>query len=141
VYRYNKRVCECRIALAILAKSLKVELPEGVKFLRVLSELQEWSGLPLHVLGDLVDSFLPRQDYSSEEIEKLIAPLTLSQLLADIQLQEEVQKANKTYRLYEAAKHVFDEAYRVIHFMEICKSKLEDSDKLVLLGKLMNSSQ
>lgn len=27
--RYNKRVCECRLALAILAKKLKLPLPEG----------------------------------------------------------------------------------------------------------------
>ena len=47
-------------------------------------------------------------------------------------------EANNTFKLYEAARHVFDESYRVINFIQVCKSKLEDKDKLVLLGKLMN---
>lgn len=50
-------------------------------------------------------------------------------------------EANKNFKLYEAARHVFDEAYRVINFIEVCKSNLTDKHKLVLLGKLMNESQ
>jgi hypothetical protein len=72
VFRYNKRVCECRLAINILAKRLKItQIVEGRPH-EILKELEEWSGLPLNSLGSLVDTFLPRKDYSSKEIEEIL---------------------------------------------------------------------
>lgn len=36
---------------------------------------------------------------------------------------------------------MFDEAYRVLSFINVCNSQLDAQSKLALLGKLMNESQ
>lgn len=48
---------------------------------------------------------------------------------------------NEHFALYEAAIHVFNEAYRVNHFINICQSSLSDSAKIKVIGELMNQSQ
>lgn len=50
-------------------------------------------------------------------------------------------QANKTFRIHEAALHVFSEAQRVVEFTRICNSHLPQTDKMKLLGQLMNESQ
>lgn len=64
VFRYNKRVCECRIAVNLLAK--KLGMPGEPKILR---EVEEWAGLGLEALEMLVDGFLQRRDYTPEELQ------------------------------------------------------------------------
>ena len=41
VYRYNKRVCECRLALHVICKNLGIESENW----KILKELQDWSKL------------------------------------------------------------------------------------------------
>lgn len=66
VFRYNKRVCECRLAMNILAKKLKVPKKVEGQPHKILKELEDWSGLPLNSLGSLVDTFLERKDYTAK---------------------------------------------------------------------------
>jgi N-acetylgalactosamine kinase len=94
VFRYNKRVCECRLAVRLAAKRLK--MPGSPK---VLQQLEQWSGLSLDMLGRLVDSFIDRHDYTQQELEGLLGE-HLSDILADIPLHDEVIKANKHFRLW-----------------------------------------
>lgn len=61
VFRYNKRVCECRMAVAILARKLNIPNKIEGESHKILKELEEWSGLPLNTLGSLVDTFLERK--------------------------------------------------------------------------------
>lgn len=68
VFRYNKRVCECRLAINILAKKLNMPKKVEGSSHKILKELEEWSGLPLNSLGSLVDTFLHRRDYSAKDI-------------------------------------------------------------------------
>ena len=58
---------------------------------------------------------------------------------------EIVLACNKEYRIYEAAKHVYEEAYRVLKFIEVCSSTVPSKPKgrhmgysAELLGRLMN---
>lgn len=118
VFRYNKRVCECRIAVRLLAR--KLNMPGKPKILR---EVEEWSKLPLDMLKKLVETFIDHQDYSEGELSALIGePLT--DFLNDIPLYTEVLKANKIFRIWEASKHVFEEANRVLEFIKVCNSNL-----------------
>lgn len=131
VHRYNKRVCECRIAVNLLARKLGMQGSP-----KILKEIQSWSGLPLNTLSKLVLTFIQRRDYSQEELEGLLGQ-PLESILSDIPLHKEVLEANKVYKIWQASTHVFNEAYRVLEYIKVCNSKLLPRDKLTLLGNLM----
>lgn len=57
---------------------------------------------------------------------------SLAETLEDIPSSEIVIACNKEYRIYEAAKHVFEEANRVLKFVEVCNSTLQDQPKGIL---------
>jgi len=51
-----------------------------------------------------------------------------------------VLESNKTYKPFERALHVCEEANRVLRFKEICESNLTNDSKASILGHLMNES-
>ena len=59
VFRYNKRVCECRIAVCLLAKQLK--MPGNPK---ILKAVQTWTGLSLDMMSKDIDQYIQRKDYT-----------------------------------------------------------------------------
>lgn len=89
--------------------------------------------------GKLAESSMERVPYTKEMIENLLGKDVWS-LVSDIQLYKEVLEANDTFNLFEAVKHVFSEAQRVMDLIEICRSTLPDQTKHVFFGKLMNES-
>ena len=62
-------------------------------------------------------------------------------MVADIQRAAEVLEANKEFKIYEAAYHVYSEANRVLEFIEVCRSDKSNKEKVPILGELMNQSQ
>ena len=61
VFRYNKRVCECRIAVCLLAQKLK--MPGNPK---ILKAVEAFSGLSLDVISKDIDELIQRKDYTQE---------------------------------------------------------------------------
>lgn len=92
------------------------------------------------MMSHIVDTFIPRKDYTREELENELG-CHLQEVLKDIAASEIVLKCNTVYNIYGAAKHVYTEAARVLKFIEVCKSHLADDAKGKLLGYLMNESQ
>ena len=94
VFRYNKRVCECRIAVCLLAKQLK--MPGTPK---ILKAVQVWTGLSLDIMSKEIDQHIQRKDYTQEELEAALGQ-PLKEILHDISLHEAVLEANKTYKIW-----------------------------------------
>jgi len=77
-------VCECRIAVCLLAKQLK--MPGSPK---ILKALQEWTGLSLDIMSKDMDQHIQRKDYTQEELEELLGQ-PLKDILSDIPLHQAV---------------------------------------------------
>lgn len=69
--------------------------------------------LSLEEMLPIVDKNLPRKNYTKEELEELLGVGLLS-IIEDIQRAGEVLEANKEFKIYEAAYHVYSEANRVL---------------------------
>ena len=69
--RYNKRVCECTIAVRLLCKKLQLpkEVYEGWK---VLKEVQDHLKLSLANMSHVVDQFIEKRPYAKPELEMLL---------------------------------------------------------------------
>ena len=139
--RYNKRVVECRFGLLII--SLKLGL--GTSFDEVpfknFYELQTKLNYSFEQMLELTREHLKKGGYSIDELKKAMRVDDLSLILKDIPYFSEVLSQNKSFLLYERATHVFAEAARVYQFKAVCEDdSLEEEDKVLKLGKLMNES-
>lgn len=67
IFRYNKRVCECRIATHLLAKNLNIP-KEVYSQWKVLKQLQEHLALSLSEILPVVEKSLPRKEYTQAEL-------------------------------------------------------------------------
>ena len=134
--RYNKRVCECRLALEILKKGLNIKKEEKI---RNLAELQVFLKRNHEEMMILVKENVKEKGYSNEELEKLLGD-TLVNVFHDISNYEVVLSNNTMYFPFERAMHVYQESLRVLKFKEICLSSLSDDEKSVILGELMDES-
>jgi hypothetical protein len=61
----------------------------------------------------VVDQSIPRKDYTKEELETELG-VPLIEIIGDIQRAKDVLDANKYFKIYEAAYHVYSEANRVL---------------------------
>ncbi len=107
VHRYNKRVCECRLASKLLEKEL------NLKPCNRLVEVHRQIGLSLSSMLRLSEAALPNREINSEELSKILGDLNL--ILQDIPLHKEVLLNNLYFHPLKAARHVFSEAQRVAH--------------------------
>ena len=94
VFRYNKRVCQCRLAVRMLAKKLKMPGEQNI-----LRQVEEWSGLSLDMLGQLVETYIDRHKYTCQEIEEVLG-CSLKDILSDIPLFAQVIERNQHFNLY-----------------------------------------
>lgn len=135
--RYNKRVCECRLALLLLKRGLKLKSENSIKN---LAELQKFLGKTHEEMLTLVKEHLKIGGYSVKELEDILEA-SLSELFKDISNHDVVLQNNTEYYPFERAFHVYEESLRVLKFKEICQNtSLNDQDKIFSLGKLMDES-
>jgi N-acetylgalactosamine kinase len=128
-FRYNKRVVECKIAIALI--SLYKNLQTTPK---TLKELQEICG-NLEEMPEIIENSIPSLVYTTEQLENIFN-CPLIDIVKDIPYSELVLSNNKEYKPRQRALHTYSEVKRVYEFREIC---LQDSDPL-RLGQLMNES-
>ena len=135
--RYNKRVCECRFALAIIKKKLNLEENLDIKN---LSQLQNHLKMSFEEVVKIGTENLSEKPYSLSEIEEIIG-VGVENILKDIPYYELVLSSNTEYFPYHRMRHVFEEASRVYQFRDAClEEKFTDNEKALKLGLLMNQS-
>ena len=134
--RYNKRVCECWLAVEILRKGLKITNDVKIKN---LAELQCYMKQTHEDMMVLVKEHIKPNGYTVEELEVLLGG-KLEVLLKDFPNHEIVLNNNKIYFPYERALHVYLESLRVLKFKETCLSQKNDEEKSKILGDLMDES-
>lgn len=128
-FRYNKRVVECRLAIAIICKIRNLPtLPSTLKELQVLCGTIE-------EMIEIVNISIPDLSYSTSDLEKLLGS-ELIEFVKDIPNSELVLTSNNEYKPKQRALHCYTEVKRVYEFRECC---LTGGDPL-RLGELMNES-
>jgi galactokinase len=161
---YNLRVVEVTLAALVLAKIFRLSgLPsdpgplgvslrgfhdtyfqekEGVKDNHKVS--QEEFRKQLQDLIDKVDEYLPQEEgYSREQLSEILG-MSVSDLEQKFMSKFPI-RAEK-FKLRQRALHVFQEATRVLDFMELLTStppqtEKENTDLLKSLGQLLNATQ
>jgi len=134
-FRYNKRVVENKLGLALIAKNLKLQINKFENLLQLQKELQ----VSFFQLKEIISTSLTQDKYSEHEVKTILEIDSLDLLLNTVPYYTDVLQKNSEYFLRQRLIHVASEAERVISFAFSCK---EDSslDEIKELGNLMNSS-
>ena len=153
---YNTRVAETRLAAAVIAKKLKIS---GYKLGDQLWVVQQASAIPLAEMGDHIGENvfdLEKDFYTKTEICAILGkfhlgffdPISIQILMFLLSIlgidMDELEKIFLSrlgepldeFKLYQRARHVYEEAYRVQEFRKICEST-KDVERL---GQLMLES-
>jgi N-acetylgalactosamine kinase len=136
---FNRRVVECRLACALLARALGVPWPaSGMP----LGALQERLSCDAEGMAALARSTLTRDSYSMEDLRAHLGAPPES-FLAGIATAPAVLAALAApdaagLRLRQRAEHVFSEAHRVERFVAACARPGPAQTRL--LGALLNDS-
>ncbi|XP_005998374.1 N-acetylgalactosamine kinase [Latimeria chalumnae] len=128
---FNIRVVECRLAAKLLAKSKCLDWMTLGK----LGDVQTNLGLSLEEMVITVEDVLHPEPYSREEVCQFLG-ISLEELRNTI-LSQNTQDVT-TFKLYQRAKHVYNEAARVLQFKKVCNEA--PANAIQLLGELMNQS-
>ena len=128
-FRYNKRVVECRIAIALISKSREIsEIPKTLK------AVQELCG-SIEDMREIIDSCIQKESYTTAELEELLGT-PLIEIVKEIPYSDLVLNSNSEYRPRQRAIHTYTEVARVYEFRECC---LRGGDP-ARLGELMTQS-
>ena len=127
-FRYNKRVVENKLGIAIICKKV------GIELLPILYDLKIRLNLSYHELNKLIeDNLKPQYDLNTLYIE--LGSLDI--ILKEVPYYKEVLDKNTSFNLKNRLLHVSMESSRVEEFYKICNDNNPDIYKL---GNLMNSS-
>jgi N-acetylgalactosamine kinase len=158
LHHYNKRVVECSLAAALLAKSLGRTDADRVSYsLRDISLLNAVpekdaayqkadAGLSPSLLREAAE--LSRQSlgcgpdgvYSMERLRSELGT-DPANLFPSKAAALAVLDANTDFCIANRAVHVFEEAARVLEFIEVCNGHtLTDANRAQALGEIMNAS-
>ncbi|KAH9416059.1 N-acetylgalactosamine kinase [Dermatophagoides pteronyssinus] len=129
---YNTRVAETRLAAAIIARKLKIA---GYKLGDQLWVVQQASAIPLAEMGEHLSSIfdLEKEFYTKSDICSILGIDTNEM---EKTFLSRVSEPIEEFKLYQRAKHVYDEAYRVQEFRRIC----DTTKDVEHLGQLMIES-
>lgn len=120
--RYNKRVVECRLAVALLALrcglcSEFLETP-----VKTFQELEVALNQNKEGMLKIVAEQLRPGGYTPAQIEQQCNVEDCFELVNDVPHIEKVRTQNTQFFLYERAMHVFAESKRVHDFKAACES-------------------
>lgn len=157
---YNLRVVEMAIALDLLAKKFNLTLPQdsniGTGTLRGFMEKyfvevegqQPWDGYDnskglqwMNELAMKMDEWFNEDEqigFTTEDAAKALA-LTVEEFTAKYLSKMEVRY--EKLKLYQRAKHVYAESYRVLQCLQLLETISNGEDFLQAFGQVMNASQ
>jgi len=133
--RYNKRVVECRFAVALLAQrcglcSDFLETP-----VKTFQQLQEAMQQTKEGMLKIVSEHLRPGGYTPARIDQEANCDDCFELVNDVPHVDKVKAQNAEFFLYERAMHVFAESQRVSDFKSTCESQdLTEEQKVLKLG-------
>jgi len=130
--RYNKRVVECRFALAAMAiKSGKIENFEDCEY-KTFRQLQDDLSYSFTQMLELAEqSFSSKEPYTPNKIQREFQVENPFENVKDVPYINEVESKNKDFELYKRAFHVLSEAKRVVDFRETCNNaELNEDTKI-----------
>lgn len=134
---YNCRVVECRLAAQIIAKENGLEW----KNIKKLGQLQSILKVDLETMCNFVKKHLHGDIYQKDEIMKLLE--TTPTELESTSLTANTTRMD-TFKLYQRAMHVYEEALRVERFHAECANSVgggaSGETTLEALGNLMLAS-
>ncbi|EZA47141.1 hypothetical protein DMN91_001108 [Ooceraea biroi] len=131
---FNLRVMECRLAAQMIAKKRNMDW----ELVRRLFDIQECLIYDLDEMVDVVKMNLHEEPYTLDEICEALN--TNYEQLKETSLIGPVN-ASQTFKLYQRALHVFQEANRVLEFCRINdEDGIKEHEKLQQLGSLMSES-
>ena len=138
---FNTRVAECHVAASVMGKK------RGLDWRKVnrLGLLVESLGLSLPEMSGIVAESLHIEPYSREEICKI---LEISDDKFMMNCLSAKSKDVQSFKLYDRAMHVYEEANRVLAFKSACefgpvKEDMEETSPSAVamkLGRLMDES-
>eukprot|EP01112_Ceratiomyxa_fruticulosa_P005420 TRINITY_DN1603_c0_g1_i10.p1 TRINITY_DN1603_c0_g1~~TRINITY_DN1603_c0_g1_i10.p1 ORF type:complete len:486 (+),score=80.06 TRINITY_DN1603_c0_g1_i10:670-2127(+) len=132
---FNLRVVECKLAAAVLAKYLKLDLSAVKK----LKHVQDLSGKSLSELVSFVQSSLHSEVYTLDEISSILE--ISKEEIEKTYMSSGVKVNSEKFELHNRALHVFSETERVYKFQSVCSDSLVENEKRIKeLGHLMNQS-
>ena len=131
--QFNVRVAECRLSAQVIAKVKGKDWRQ----VRKLLTLQESLGLPLSEMAGIVREVLHPGEYTREELCRI---LEISNEELQSECLNEKTKSVGSFKLYDRALHVFEEANRVYVFKDTANSADGDTNIPNTLGKLMDDS-
>jgi N-acetylgalactosamine kinase len=133
---YNRRVVECRLAVALLAQQLlKQVLPKQ----ETLNWLQKQLNYSFEQMEKAIREILHKEPYSIDEVSRKLG-MSVPQL-REIYIKQIGQVADEhQLKLHDRVLHVITEAKRVIDFMNECNNPATKTSA-EKLGSLMNDSQ
>lgn len=133
---FNERVVECRLSAKLIATIKGLNWKEIDKFLQV----QQALSCTLQEMPSVVKECLHEEFYSKEEICQLLGITNIEEAIVSMspQAKEAANRLN-SYRLYQRAMHVFQEAGRVTTFQKMATLTHQEGVG-VKLGQLMNDS-
>jgi N-acetylgalactosamine kinase len=126
--RYNKRVVENKLGIAILCKQ------KGIENLPILYDLKDRLKLNYIDLANLISNGL-KDIYSLQQIIEEFDDI--DSILKDVPFYKEVLDKNTEFNLKNRLLHVSKEAERVESFFAFCQESIPD---IIKLGELMNQS-
>ena len=147
---YNLRVVECTLAAEVLAAKLDVSLkddagPLGRSLRGFQSAYFEKVGShghddksKLEELLSLTKTRMDPQGYTRDEIASI---LSISKDELEKRFMTKFRVETERFLLQQRARHVFEEALRVLAFKKLLQSPPEDGSLLSRLGDLMNQTQ
>jgi N-acetylgalactosamine kinase len=127
-FRYNKRVVENKLGIAILCKQ------RGVNPLPILYDFKVNFNLNYSELADIISNGL-KDSYSLQDIKDEIEDIDA--ILKAVPYYQDVLDKNTEFKLKDRLLHVAKEAERVENFFKQCK---ESNPLIIKLGELMNLS-
>jgi N-acetylgalactosamine kinase len=128
-FRYNKRVVENKLGLAIICKN------KNINICPILHDLKTILSLDYDDLKKVIEENLKEGEYSHEDLKKEID--NIDEILKQVPYFQDVLSKNTGFNLRSRLIHVCCEAKRVEDFHNICNNSNPD---IVLLGDLMNQS-
>ena len=137
---FNERVVECQLATKIIVQANGGNWRSVFK----LAEAQKLLKKKLEDMGTIVNKCLHEDPYTHGEICRILEipdGKLVEEVLSHMSPQaQEAAKRMTSFKLFQRASHVFNEAYRVEQFKKTTEDGNDSSVIAVRLGSLMNGS-
>ena len=133
-FRYNKRVVENKLGIALIANKLKLT-GNYDNLLSLQKELQ----VSFSQMKEIISTYLNQEKYTLDEVKKDLEINDLDLLLNSVPFYKDVLAKNTHYLLKQRLMHVASEAERVLNFSFLCNPD-NSTEEVKALGDLMNAS-